>query len=124
MINTYDIDGVLFMGEYDGVRPGPNDHIITGRSFEEKEETERFLTSKGIYNTIWLNPLRFSEKTRESSGCHKAKTLEMLKRAGYVIGIHFEDDPIQAEIISLMHPDINVVLLVHDLVTKENVRHR
>lgn len=123
MINTYDIDGVLFMGEYEGVRPGPHDHIITGRSYEERPETEKFLTSKGITNTLHMNPLPYEQKTRESSGYHKANIIGKLKDHGFKVGIHFEDDPIQADVIKRLHPDVQIVLLQHDLVTKENVRH-
>ena len=122
-INTFDIDGVIFMDEYDGVYPGPNDIIITGRSFEEFEETSAMLKSKGINNMVFMNPLPFDEKTRESSGEHKASTIAKLQQSGYKIGIHFEDDPIQAAVIKKNVPDVNVVLLQHDLVEKENVRH-
>ena len=35
VINSYDIDGVIYMGEgLDGLRPGPKDIVITGRSVE------------------------------------------------------------------------------------------
>ncbi len=32
LINSFDIDGVIYMGKYGGVFPGPHDIIITGRS--------------------------------------------------------------------------------------------
>jgi hypothetical protein len=41
---------------------------------------------------------------------------------GVKIGLHFEDDPIQADIIEKETP-IKVVRIVHDLVEKENVWH-
>lgn len=122
-INTFDIDGVINMGVHDGVYPGPNDIIITGRSVEEIPETEKMLRFKGIKNEVYYNPLPFDEKTRESSGKHKGNTILLLEERGYIIGIHFEDDPIQAEEIRKIVPHINVVLLQHDLVEKENVRH-
>lgn len=122
-INTFDIDGVIFMGnDFTGVHPGPNDIIITGRSFEEEPETFRMLCERGIYNPVFMNPLRFNEKTRESSGGHKARVIYILKKT-YTIGIHFEDDPIQAAVIKNIHPDVNIVLLQHSLMTMENVRH-
>ena len=32
-INSFDIDGVIYMGDdYDGIYPGPKDIIVTGRS--------------------------------------------------------------------------------------------
>jgi hypothetical protein len=122
-MNSFDIDGVIYMGEYDGVYPGPKDVIITGRSFEEERETLSMLAKKGIYNMVYFNILCFHEKTRESSGHHKTETLLRLIAMGNDIGIHFEDDPIQAKIIEDSGVDVKVVLLTHNLVEKENVRH-
>jgi hypothetical protein len=122
--NSFDIDGVIFMGDYGGVYPGPDDIIITGRSKEEKPETEAMLKSKGITNKVYYNSTPFDQKTREGSGRHKGQTLFYLEQGtGMRFGIHYEDDPVQAEIIRKMMPHINVVLLQHDLVEKENVRH-
>ena len=121
--NSFDIDGVIFMDKFNGVYPGLNDVIITGRSKEEKTETEVMLKSKGITNKVYYNKLPFNKKTRESSGHHKAQTLLYLEKMGMRFGIHYEDDPVQAAIIRKMMPHINVVLLQHDLVEKENVRH-
>lgn len=123
MINTFDIDGVIFMGKYGGIFPGPGDAIITGRSFEEAPETSDMLKSKGINNAVFYNKLKFDEKTRETSGIHKAETLLMLEKSGYTIGFHVEDDPIQVQKIKELAPHINVVYMHHDLVEKENVRH-
>lgn len=123
LINSFDIDGVIYMGKYGGVFPGPHDIIITGRSKEEEPETSAMLLSKGITNKVFMNPTAFDSKTREDSGRHKGRTLFYLEQTGMRIGIHFEDDPIQAEIIRKMMPHINVVLLQHELVEKENVRH-
>lgn len=122
-INTFDIDGVINMGEYDGVYPGPSDVIITGRSYEEVPETLKLMDIKGIKNNIHFNRLPFKEKTRESSGEHKVKTIKELIDQGFTVGIHFEDDPIQAKIIEKALPGVKIVLLVHNLVEKENVRH-
>jgi len=122
-INTFDIDGVINMGSFDGLYPGPNDIIITGRSHEETPETEKMLQRKGIENLVYFNPLSFDEKTRESSGIHKGNTIKQLIEEGYDVQIHFEDDIIQAKQISLIVPEVNVVMVVHDLVEKENVRH-
>ena len=123
-INTYDIDGVIYMGkDHVGLYPGPNDHIITGRSFEEEKETVHMLKSRGILNPLHMNPLTFDEKTRVSSGQHKGRTIKRLQEQGYQIGIHFEDDEIQAAEIRKIVPEVQVVMIVHDLVEKENVRH-
>lgn len=125
MINSYDIDGVIFMGwNMDGVHPGPRDVLITGRSNQEMPETLEMLREKGINNVVYFNPTPFEKKSRQDSGHHKAKTLNYLLSMGEDIKIHWEDDPIQADIIKQNCPTINVVLLVHDLVEKENIRHR
>jgi len=122
MINTFDIDGVIYMGKYGGVYPGPDDIIITGRSKEEEAETREMLEFKGITNELYMNPLPYDQKSRKSSGQHKGRTMFYLEEIGYRIGVHFEDDPIQAEEINKIMPHVNVVLLQHDLVEKENVR--
>jgi hypothetical protein len=124
MTNVFDIDGVIFMGwDKDGVYPGPKDIIITGRSNQEMPETLQMLREKGIHNMVYFNPLPFDQKTRKSSGEHKAKIINYLLSMNENIKIAFEDDPIQADIIKEKCPIVNVVLLVHDLVEKENARH-
>ena len=55
MLNSFDIDGVIFMDKYNGVYPGKDDIIITGRSKEERPETEAMLKSKGITNQVYYN---------------------------------------------------------------------
>lgn len=124
MINTFDIDGVIDMGEYDGVYPGQHDIIITGRSFEEAPETYQMLARKGIFNQVFFNPLLFSEKTRISSGLHKAETITHLIEDGLKHGVHFEDDEVQIEQILKYNPSIRVVHVSHGLVEKENVRRK
>jgi hypothetical protein len=122
-VNTYDIDGVIFLGEYDGLYPGPDDIIVTGRSFEETQETLAMLIRRGIRNKVYFNPLPFNEKTRESSGQHKARIIQYLKRSGVEHGVHFEDDPVQIEEIKRVIPDVRIVHVVSDIVPKENFRH-
>jgi hypothetical protein len=123
-INSYDCDGVVFFNKnVPGLRPEPNDVIITGRSYEERPETERMLAKRSINNQVFYNPLKFDDKTRESSGRHKAYTIKDLQAQGYEMVIHWEDDPIQADIIKQLCPEVNVILLTHDLTNKENVRH-
>jgi hypothetical protein len=124
MINSFDIDGVIYMGEFGGVYPGPSDIIITGRSFEEELATLQMLKKKGINNEVFFNPIPFDQKSRESSGKHKANILNDLRLfKGIKVGIHFEDDPIQAAVIREDAPHVQVVLLQHDLVEKENIWH-
>ena len=49
LINTFDIDGVIYFGEdVTGVRPGQDDIIITGRSYTQREETETMLKSRYV----------------------------------------------------------------------------
>lgn len=125
MINSYDIDGVINMGDgFVGLLPRLNDIIITGRSdIDERKYTERYLRGIGIMNHIVMNPVRFHEKTRENAGEHKARTINKFWDMGLQIGLHFEDDPVQADIIERECPRVKVVRIVHDLVEKENVWH-
>lgn len=125
LVNTYDIDGVIYFGKgLDGLYPGKNDIIITGRSWEETPETYRMLMSRGIYNQVWFNPVKFDEKSRLSSGQHKGKIIKWLIDNGMIEhGVHFEDDEIQIEEIRKIVPNVRIVHVVSDLVEKENVRH-
>lgn len=119
-INTFDIDGVISIGVY----PGPNDVIITGRSFEESVETYAMLRARGINNPVFFNSKPFDKKTRESSGYHKANVIWNLIENGTDVKIHFEDDEVQVEAIrSELGDRITVVHLVHNLTDKENVRY-
>jgi len=118
-VNGFDIDGVLTVG----IRPGKDDIIISGRSFEEYPETKKWLEDIGIKNEVYLNPLPFNQKTRETSGEHKAKTIKALKYLGVHIVNFFEDDEIQKAVIEKECPEVKVVHVVHTLTEKENVRH-
>lgn len=122
-INTYDIDGVIWLPQpYQGLKPDIHDIIITGRSIDEAPETFEFLESRQIFNEVYFNPIPFNCKTRESSAYHKAGVIRALLQEGYKVGIHFEDDPLQAEIIRYRVPEIVVVEIRHNLVELENVR--
>ncbi len=118
-MNGFDCDGVITVGLY----PGPDDIIITGRSFEEISETEIMLKNKGILNKVYYNPLKFNDKTRESSGEHKASILNSLREKGQIINIFFEDDEIQKKVIQEQCSWLEVVHVKHELTNKENVRH-
>jgi hypothetical protein len=117
-INSYDLDGVVSVG----ITPREEDIIVTGRSFEEAPETYRYLHSRGIYNAVFFQPCCFENKTRSGSGTHKAAVLKKLLENGITVDRHFEDDEIQKQAIEAML-DIPVVLLVHELTEKENIRH-
>jgi hypothetical protein len=124
MINTYDIDGVIFINnEFEGLTPTSKDIIITGRSFEEEKQTRRILSERGISNTVYFNKLKFDQKSRVTSGIHKGEVLNMLKEQGIDVGIHFEDDEIQIEEIKKIAPWVNVIHIKHELTEKENVWH-
>lgn len=119
LINTYDIDGVIFFGkEFCGVRPEPHDIIITGRSVEERAETQKMLDSRGIKNVVFYNPISFVDKTRVMSGIHKGRIISELKKMGVQHGFHFEDDEIQIEQILKIDPTIRIVHLVHNYTEK------
>tara|TARA_Y100000385_G_C13100028_1_gene643929 strand:- start:3853 stop:4251 length:399 start_codon:yes stop_codon:yes gene_type:complete len=123
-INGFDIDGVIHLGNgICGVRPGPNDVIITGRSYEEEPETKAFLLRNGIKNKVYFNPLPFNDKGRETSGIHKANTLKFLKHEENInVQFFFEDDEVQkAEIEKGWNG--KVIHVSHDFTEKENVRH-
>ena len=123
-IRTFDIDGVIAINKViGGLRPDPDDVIITGRSFEEREETTVMLHRRGIMNKVMFNDQPFTEKTRESSGMHKANCIKALFSAGYNVTAHFEDDEIQSKVINQECPEVPVIMVVHDLSNKENVRH-
>lgn len=122
-MQSFDIDGVIFIdGRISGVRPYINDIIVTGRSFEEKEETERMLQSKGLGNKVFYNPLKFDDKTRVSSGVHKGITLRSLIARGFDITAHYEDDEIQIAEIE-KYVDIPIIHIKHNLTEKENRRN-
>jgi hypothetical protein len=126
--NSFDIDGVIYLGDgLAGVRPHPDDVIITGRSIQEYLATAQMLYELDIRNQVFYNPILWADKTRESSGEHKANTLLKLFQGGTNIQVHFEDDEIQASIIEQRMKEwglsTTVVRLVHDLTEKENVWH-
>jgi hypothetical protein len=121
MVNSFDIDGVIYMGDGKyGVKPHYDDIIVTGRSHEESVETKLMLRDVGIHNKVFYNPVNFDAKTRFTSGIHKASILNKFKGE---INIHFEDDPIQIKVIKDKCPWLNIVWLDHDLTQKENIRH-
>tara|TARA_Y100000593_G_C4150388_1_gene256766 strand:+ start:21 stop:437 length:417 start_codon:yes stop_codon:yes gene_type:complete len=130
-VNGFDIDGVIHLGAgVCGIRPGPGDVIITGRSYEEEAETLAFLRRNGIHNPVFFNQVPYEEKSRESSGWHKGETIKMLHRTGLTIQYFFEDDEVQkAEIerkieeVSTWKIQTRVIHVNNPHVKKENRRH-
>lgn len=94
-INGYDFDGVVSLG----IRPWPDGVIITGRSFEEKSETLKFMSNRDIECEVFFSPHKFEEKTREKSGHHKGQTIWNLFCSGKTVQLFYEDDWIQYRII-------------------------
>lgn len=122
--NTFDIDGVIFINkEIGGLHPGPNDIIVTGRSYEESAETYKMLESRGIHNLVFFNHVPFDQKSRVSSGHHKATIINGLTSHGCKIGCHFEDDPIQADEIRKACTVPVIMIGSNDFTELENVRH-
>lgn len=118
-ICSFDIDGVIFNGpNIPGIIPGRNDVIITGRSIEEQAETEAMLRSRNISNEVYYNLCKFNDKSREKAGQHKANTLNTLD----FVFIHYEDDPLQAEIIKRDWRTGHVILMNNPLVPFGNRR--
>lgn len=121
-IQSFDVDGVIFIRkDIPGIRPHPDDFIITGRSYDEIVETQEMLLKKGIRNTVFYNQVKYENKTRELSGLHKVKMIKELLRVGFNIVAHYDDDPIQVDIMKA-NLDIPIILISHDLTEKENMR--
>lgn len=117
-MNIFDLDGVITIG----IMPTRNDLIITGRSIDEKPETEKFLKRLGLDNQVFYNPIPYDKKTRESSAIFKVEKIKELRQSGFNLDVIFEDDPIQADVIESL-VDIDIVRIIHNLSEKENCRH-
>lgn len=127
-VNGFDIDGVIHLGSgVCGIRPGPQDVIITGRSFEEEPETLAFLRKNGINNIVFFNPAQFTEKSRKTSGQHKGRTLASLRDLGIKVRYFYEDDDVQIseirEAIESSSLETKIIRIDNPHVEKENKRH-
>lgn len=123
VINSFDIDGVILLGlNWIGVRPGPEDVIITGRCLEQTKYILDELRGAGITNQIFFNPKKLAMNTRVASAEHKVNVLQQLYLSGYWVSVHFEDDPVQVEILKRAKIDgritPSIVHLDHDLTEK------
>jgi hypothetical protein len=118
-INGFDFDGVIHLHDHGpGVRPHPDDVIITGRSFQSSRYVLSILRDYGIDNPVFFNPRASKDNDRTISGRHKADTLNRLRENGVEVNVFFEDDPIQREQIETHAGWVKVVHLVHDLTQK------
>jgi hypothetical protein len=129
-INAFDIDGVIHLGSgICGIRPGPGDVIITGRSYEEEPETLAFLWKNGVYNHVFFNPCKYDHKSRESSGSHKGRVIVGLQSLGCEVQYFFEDDEVQKKAIedflyrNQLGDATRVIHVNNPHVKKENCRH-
>jgi len=124
-VNSFDIDGVIYFGDdVTGVRPCENDIILTGRPYHDREATEKMLHSRGIYNTVYMNPLdRYDNPIygRKASGIFKGQMIKMLKDLGIEVQMHFEDDPIQIKEIQKRCPNVSIVHCKRD--NEERVKY-
>jgi len=114
-INTFDFDGVIYMGtSLTGVRPCEDDIIITGRPYEEAKFVFDVLAERDINNYVFFNPVPRSDTlySRKTSGHHKAKVLLMLRKQ-YNVGVHFEDDRVQSKVILEQIPDLQIIHIDH-----------
>ena len=115
-INTFDFDGVIYMGpDFAGMRPCKDDIIITGRPLEESKFVYKILSERDINNPVYFNPTprKDPKYSREQSGKWKAEVITNLKLR-YNIGLHYEDDKIQSDIINHYHPEIKIVHIQHE----------
>lgn len=116
-INAFDCDGVISIPN-GGVYPGPNDVIITGRSYQEHIITQAYLATKGIFNDLYCNGhVDIDSKTDATSAMHKVNIILHLNEDGKKVINFFEDNEVQAKIIKKWCPWVNIILLTHDLVT-------
>lgn len=119
-INAFDFDGVVSIG----INPSPNDVIISGRCFDESFYINTTLRERGIYNAVYLNTMSLKDRgnhtidARRYSGIHKARTIDTLIKSGTEIVNFFEDDEIQAKIIKIACPSVNVIMVISNLVEK------
>lgn len=111
-INSYDFDGTLTTGLFSPVVGV--DIVLTGRTFNESEYVHTRLEEMGIGKiAVFFNYLHIdirgdhSESARRKSALHKVDVLTKLSANHSVT--HFEDDPIQIEVIRGMLPYIEIV---------------
>lgn len=119
-MNGFDFDGVVSIG----ICPGPDDVIITGRSFEEEKHVSEMLRARGIYNYTFYNPATLedrgtgTESSRRCSGKHKGNTIQKLRDKGVSLDVFFEDDDLQVEEILKIVPDQKIAHVRCDWIVK------
>lgn len=103
MINSYDFDGVITTGNFELVNDGQT-VVVTGRCFDESEIVYSKLAELDAHNVpVFFNPASLAVRgtdtmaSRVCSALHKASVLNKLSQCDQVT--HYEDDPVQFEII-------------------------
>jgi len=100
-----DFDGILY--HPDGPRISVKEKgigaIITGRSWQEADETYMYLRDHGICVPVLFAPWPFDEKSRIDSAHHKIFTMRQLGVTEF-----FEDDYVQAIEIITKLPKVTV----------------
>lgn len=116
-INSFDFDGTLTTGRFTPIVGV--DVVVTGRCFNESKYVNDKLTELGadgiavFFNTLHLNVRGDkTESARIKSAIHKVEVLTKLLANNTVT--HYEDDPIQIEIIKGMLPLIEVVEVTNE----------
>lgn len=101
-MKAFDFDGVVSIG----IMPGPEDVIVTGRSYSESAFVDRYLAARGISVPVYYYPSpEIRGHSRASSAHWKAKVLSILKPK-----IFFENDPDQIAILRTT-TDTEIVLV-------------
>ena len=77
-----------------------------------------WLESHDINNEVLFQNCKIEKRTRETSGMHKAITMNFLLKEGFDIICHFEDDPIQIRMINEFAQEVQVVGMHHSLTEK------
>lgn len=102
-MRSFDLDGVVTAG----CMPVVGDIIVTGRRDKYAVETKKQLAGLGVPDgvAVYLRPSG-ADDDRVSAGEWKALVCQF---AG--VDEHWEDDPLQAEIIRRHDPHVHIVLV-------------
>ena len=102
-MNSYDIDGVLTKG----IKPEEPCIIVSGRLNKFTEETKRQMKELKINPLIRIFLRPFGEPAdRIAAGYWKSAIISMFN-----IEKHYEDDPVQIDIIKKNCPNVNVIIV-------------
>lgn len=110
---SYDFDGVITTGNYSHTHDQFS-VVITGRCIDEYKYVYRILAENKMMLPVYFNPISYSKrgdhtyKSRLLSGKHKARILKTLSKNFKIA--HYEDDPLQIEIIKLKNiKDLTII---------------